>query len=72
MTVTAEDKIKWLARLCAAKGLRLSVARKLFEQLAVADAMAAHGGNYEAAAAALGMDRRHLIRRATMKVRENE
>ena len=62
--MTAEDRIKALARECAVKGLRLREARALFDALHTADAIYAAGGSMAEAAALQGQNREALHRRS--------
>lgn len=55
--MSAPTPTEWLARHCAAKGLRLRDAVALFEALYIADAIAAGAGNVSAAAQRAGVGR---------------
>lgn len=54
--------IKYIARRCANKGLRLRQARALFDALHIADALGQTGGNVTKAAKIAGVTRTSLLR----------
>lgn len=59
------EAIEWLARRCAARGLRWRDAMTLFDALYIADALAIEGGNVSAAAIRAGIERKTLYRHRT-------
>lgn len=57
------DRVRALARTCAARGLRIDQASYLFEAMMISDALAIEGGCVMAAADRLGIDRAAIHRR---------
>jgi hypothetical protein len=58
----SDDTIRWLARRCAERGLKLWQARSLLDALWTADVLAQHGGSIADATRATGLERSHFYR----------